>query len=316
MNGAGPAISVRIARSPEWAEALGLAFRDEPPTEQQARVANALPMLRTGELDPEGLLVACDGRRLLGAMVCLPTAGAGALAWPPGVAPGPDQSRVQDVLVAAALDWLRRRGAKLAQVLLGSHETDRGTSLTRGGFRRVTRLWYLRHDLTTSVDGDGLPRIRLEPVTPTNSGPFCDTLLRTYEASDDCPEVNGVRTVDESLAAHRAQGRADPPLWWLAHTDSGPAGVLLLASELGETGWEIAYLGVVPEKRGKGVGSALVAAALESARVGTARQLNLSVDARNRPAWGLYRKCGFRPYSERDVYLAVLSPKIRSVAGG
>lgn len=304
--GAGPRFVVRPARPSEWAEALALAFRDEAPSEQQARVANALPMLSSAELPADGLLVASDGAGILGAMICLPTAGAGALVWPPGAAPGPERERVEDALVAAALDWLRRRGSKLAQALLGTDEDRRGLPLLRGGFRRVTRLWYLRNDLRAAAVAPAQHRLRLEPVSAANAERFRATLLRTYESSHDCPEVNDVRTVEETLAAHRAQGPAELPRWWLAHAEAGPIGVLLLAPDADGQVWEIAYLGVVPAGRRQGLGSELVAHAVREALAGGARQLSLSVDARNAPAWALYRRSGFRPYAERQVYLALL----------
>jgi ribosomal protein S18 acetylase RimI-like enzyme len=34
-------------------------------------------------------------------------------------------------------------------------------------------------------------------------------------------------------------------------------------------------------------------------------QVTLSVDVRNRPAWGLYRSLGFEPFELREVYLIV-----------
>jgi ribosomal protein S18 acetylase RimI-like enzyme len=33
--------------------------------------------------------------------------------------------------------------------------------------------------------------------------------------------------------------------------------------------------------------------------------VTLSVDVRNRPAWGLYRSLGFEPFELREVYLRV-----------
>ena len=45
--------------------------------------------------------------------------------------------------------------------------------------------------------------------------------------------------------------------------------------------------------------------ALSEARAAGASSLTLSVDARNRPAWDLYRRLGFAPYDRREVFLAV-----------
>ena len=70
--------------------------------------------------------------------------------------------------------------------------------------------------------------------------------------------------------------------------------------------WEISYLGVVRELRRRGFGIELTLKALLDARAGGASQLTLSVDSRNEAARSMYRKLGFEPYGQREVYLAVL----------
>jgi len=67
---------------------------------------------------------------------------------------------------------------------------------------------------------------------------------------------------------------------------------------------ELAYLGVVPDYRGGGLGENLLTAArLEATRRG-ANALSVSVDIRNWPALQLYRRCGFLETDRRDVWLA------------
>jgi ribosomal protein S18 acetylase RimI-like enzyme len=67
----------------------------------------------------------------------------------------------------------------------------------------------------------------------------------------------------------------------------------------------VAYLGVVPEARGRGLGMELIARALREAWAAGVRSVTLSVDARNRPAWKLYQAAGFEPHDRREVYLAI-----------
>ena len=69
--------------------------------------------------------------------------------------------------------------------------------------------------------------------------------------------------------------------------------------------WENAYLGIVPEARRHGYGRQLARKAIVEARAAGAAQLTLSVDARNRPAWELYRGLGFESFDQREVYLAI-----------
>jgi ribosomal protein S18 acetylase RimI-like enzyme len=117
-----------------------------------------------------------------------------------------------------------------------------------------------------------------------------------------------VRSLDEILAGHQAQGVYDPDRWWVALRQGRPAGVLILAEMPDAPAWDISYVGVVPEERGRGVGRELTCKALHEAHAGGATWVTLSVDSRNGPAWKLYEGLGFRPHDRREVFLALPSP--------
>jgi ribosomal protein S18 acetylase RimI-like enzyme len=293
------------ARRDELADAFRLLFTPLPPDERARRTANALALVEAGELDPGGVFVLRGPGGLLGAAVCVPLPGAGALVWPPScVADGHCPAR-EDALLRHGCAWLRGRGAKLAQALLDPADAALGTPLLRNGFSHVTQLRFLRHDLSGPPRRPARPvRLDYRPYDERDPSLFLHTLLRTYEGTLDCPEVGGVRTAEEVVEGHRAQGRFDPSRWLLASAGGGPAGVLLLtAADGGE--WEVAYVGVVPEARGRGVGRELMHKAVFEARAGGADRLILSVDARNGPARALYREVGFEPFDRREVFLAV-----------
>jgi ribosomal protein S18 acetylase RimI-like enzyme len=74
------------------------------------------------------------------------------------------------------------------------------------------------------------------------------------------------------------------------------AGVAALAVR-GERGW-CAGLAVVPERRGRGLGRALMSALLERARAAGLRQLSLEVLSVNTPARRLYESFGMRATRE------------------
>lgn len=297
--------SIAPAQPEDWSDALHLVFRHLPTKDRQARAANALTLIERGELDPAGLLAACGKSGLVGAVVCTTAAGASGLIWPPQVVPGTSQAAaIEDALVRQASEWLRQRGARLAQALLHPDEASLAASLERNGFDHITRLWYLRNGLEWTA---ALPRFDRLEFLPYAAEPdrFEQTLLRTYEESRDCPEVTGVRTIEEIIAGHRAQGSGTPGHWWLAKGGGQPVGVLLLAEMAEWNGWDLSYLGIVPEARQGGFGRELVAKAIVEARMAEIAQLTLSVDGRNLPAWKLYRSMGFEPYDQREVFLAI-----------
>jgi ribosomal protein S18 acetylase RimI-like enzyme len=301
-----PLPAVRPARPDERDDALRLLFRDLPPDERERRVASALGLLRAGELDPAGLFVEPGTGGLAGVLVCLPVPGASALFWPPRSVAGSDAAAREDRLVLHALGWVRSRGAKLAQSLLTPDETPLVGPLERNGFRHVTRLWYLASDLDVPLSALTTPcRLDFRPYDPGEPSDFEQTLLKTYDGTLDCPEINGVRTMQDVIAGHRAQGRFDPSRWWLAAEGGRPVGVLLAAEMQDSSDWDVSYLGVVPAARRRGCGREMMLKALFEARAAGVRRVTLSVDARNDPALRLYRSLGFAPYDRREAYLAI-----------
>jgi ribosomal protein S18 acetylase RimI-like enzyme len=304
----GIAPAIAPARPHELEAAFGLVFRHLADDERRTRVANALHLVRQGELDPAGILVASAGGELAGAIVCLPVPGASGLVWPPQAAEGPGRAPVEDALVRGATTALRERGAKLGQCLLTDAELPLAAPLVRNGFAHVTALSYMQRDLASGPDD--APSRRLSYLAYNQlSIPalFHDTLLQTYEGTQDCPEITGVRTADEIMAGHRAQGKHDPARWLLGLAAGRPVGVLLLCEMPEWAAWDVAYVGVVPDARGQGHGRELMHRAMTLARADGVPRLTLAVDARNEPAWRLYTDLGFQAHDRREVFLAIWS---------
>jgi mycothiol synthase len=301
----GPPV-IAPARPRELEDAFRLIFRHVAEGERETRVANALHLVQKGELDPAGILLATEGGSPVGAVACLPVPGASGLIWPPQAVEGPRRVAVEDALVRQATDWLRRRGARLGQCLLSAEEVPLAGPLLRNGFAHVTSLCYMQHDLSPPPTPARGGRLRYVPYLGVPSpGAFHDTLLRTYEGTLDCPEITGVRTVEEIITGHRAQGKYDPGRWWLGLAGGRPVGVLLLCEVPEWAAWDVAYVGVVPEARGLGYGRELMHKALSEAQADGVARLTLSVDVRNRPAWELYTDLGFTQNDRREVYLAI-----------
>src|SRR5437667_297187 len=126
-------LTIAPARPGDWTAVLDLVFQHLPIEQQRLRVANALNLLTSGDLVADGLLGAWDGDRLVGALVCLPLEGAGALFWPPQVVDGRDPASVADPLVRRALAWLDERGTKIAQAFVTSEELPFIQPLVRTG---------------------------------------------------------------------------------------------------------------------------------------------------------------------------------------
>jgi mycothiol synthase len=303
-----PSFTVEPARPEELAAALRLVFQSLPDDVRSSRVVSALDLVRQGEIDPAGITVARTKTTLLGAMVSVLLPGASGLVWPPGTIAGPARTAIEDALVRQACRRLRQGGAKVAQAILAPAEVPLAAPLLRNGFRHVTALWYMRRELGAAAAGDDLlpsqQDLHFQDYAHGDRALFPQTLLRTYEGTLDCPELNGVRDIEEILEGHRRQGKHDPALWWLLFQQGNPVGILLLTEMQEWESLDISYLGVVPEARGRGLGRVLTAKALAEARRARLSLLTLAVDSRNLPAQKTYLEVGFQPHEQREVYLS------------
>jgi mycothiol synthase len=294
------------ARPEEYGAVALLLHRHLPAALQSERAAHTWEWLRRGQAPAEGVLVARAAGTLCAALVCVPLAGASALFWLPQALPGYEAAAAR--LVAQALAWVRQGGARLAQAFLTSEELPLAGPLRQQGFRHITTLLYLRRDLSHGLPaGAACPLLVFQPAEE-EMALFQHTLLRTYEQTQDCPELQGVRTLQEILEGHRAQSGGLPGSWWLARRYGQGVGVLLLNPVPDWQAWDISYLGVVPEARRQGVGQALTRWALQVAQRQGAHQVTLAVDCRNLPARRLYHQLGFVPEDQREVFLHFLDP--------
>jgi len=216
---------------------------------------------------------------------------------------------VRAILAAYAAEQLH-----FAQALIPPEASAQKCLLEAAGFRRLAPLVYLQRDLSpqathcgqrSSTQESTLSFAESEWVTfsAQTYSEFAATILASYEGSRDCPELAGLRPIEDILAGHQAAGRFDPGLWQLLRIGGKAAGCVLLAPLFDQLSVELVYMGVRPEFRRRGVGSALLRRAIEQCWERGTRRLTLAVDDRNEPAKQMYGGFGFVPMARRDAYL-------------
>lgn len=312
MNTPGPAAEIAICPPADQAEALAVLYRRVPRPLRTELIVQAVNQARRGHLDLDNLWVARRRGRIIGAILTQRISGNAAALWPPEVVLTWHRPALAAALVAAAVGALDRRGVRVVQALLDETAPRRAAAdLTRGGLPPVTELAYLARDTDTPLAAPSAPGLGWSwtPFDPARPEPFRTVLAATHQGSLDMPELEGARSLDDLLAAHTAAGAFDPARWQLGRLPGEPAAaaLLLLAHPPHRASWEVAYLGLTPPARGRGLGRAALARALELARPHAPR-LELAVDLRNTPARKLYQHAGFHEYDRRAVHLRVLAP--------
>lgn len=205
-----------------------------------------------------------------------------------------------------------KRGLILLEILLLPGSSNTAQIVEHAGFRFITRLLYLRRRVSVNkspacVAGD----LEWVEYTPDSEPVFRSTLEQTYAQSLDCPELMGLRNMNDIMAGHRAVGEYDPSLWWVAMRSGKPVGIMLLNKIPIRSAFEIVYMGVTQAARGTGVADVLIHRAVQAVGNSNAVEIALAVDRRNDPARKMYARWGFIEFGARDAWIA--SPPLTRV---
>jgi ribosomal protein S18 acetylase RimI-like enzyme len=316
---------------------------------ESARLLNIDLSLMFGVLDPGSgdvrqscLIVPSPGRT---AMLFVSSDQAKPRAWSAGRArragAGADAGHVDRLaLVRHACAAAHERGCTLVQALLEERERDVGVALQAEGFTGLGELAYLRRPLAgASVDPEvdaapawpegvavrSLAELEAEGLTAeAREAMLGQALTASYEQTLDCPELCGLRDIDDVIASHTSVGVFDPALWWIVSDASGPQGCLLLSVVPDHDSIELVYIGLSPTVRGKGLASMLMSMGIAAlyrravvragpqsasrARIRASGGLTCAVDMRNGPALRLYQRLGFVRTGLRLPWVKSLRP--------
>jgi len=290
---------IRIACCPpdDRAEALRM-LHDGLPSDQQSVLVHALDGLRgQDESAFAGLLVATDGERLVGVVWVQLAAGQTAVLWPPNA-----EGAAAIELMHASAEFLDKCQVALAQTLVNPDAHKLAELLATGGMEKLAQLAYL------SADRDAFPHrkpagdLHFEPRASDHPDRLGTLLLSTYENSQDCPAIDGVREPGDILAGYAGQGVFSAENWFFVQAEDRVVGVLILSLHANGEACELVYMGIDPQERGKGWGRQIVEFALWQAHQLGADRLVLAVDEENSPAVKMYQDAGLVVWDRRTVF--------------
>jgi ribosomal protein S18 acetylase RimI-like enzyme len=251
------------------------------------------------------LLTATRGDRLVGAACVQRQPGRAAAVYPPRIAADEPMATVE-ALVDACLARARAGSAVFAQALL---ETDAGQiaeAFEKLGFRHITELLYLVSESESFPETEPPCVLTLVPYSDRDADRLAHIIERTYQDSLDCPAACGMRSVADILAGYAATGTSGTAQWLLLANEQTAVGCLLLTDHATDDQWELVYLGLVPDVRGRGWGFQVTRQAQWLTKQAGRKRLVLAVDAENGPAIAAYSQCGFTAWDRRSVFVRTL----------
>jgi len=305
MNG----INSQLCPAEERRQALGLLYQQLPPAERESQVEK---LLSPEGVRLDGLIICKDAKNLLGVVFCMSSPGRVMMMWTPRIALGvgeKDKKKVLASLVEAAKNFGRDQQARFVQLLGDEPQPPFDVVLDETGFFLLTQLVYARRPVMRGEVVEPLPEgIELVSYTDDLRDTLLDILAESYEGSLDCPELNGIRSMDDIFESHRGENPFDPERWKLVRSNGQWIGCILLSAVEKDRLVEISYVALVPSARGMGLGRILTREAIRYAEEHHYGAVVLAVDSRNSPALGMYEDEGFTPWDVRQVYLSLLDP--------
>jgi GNAT superfamily N-acetyltransferase len=212
-------------------------------------------------------------------------------------------------LVKSAVDALDETGVRMTQAIVPDREAPVIAVLESAGFEYLAELVYLSWQSSAEFEPpcDTFTGVAYDE---TQLARFSRLIEATYVDTRDCPAMNGRRPMDEVLSGYRATGVFRPENWRIARVDESDIGVLLLADHGAANFWELIYMGIVPQFRGRALGRDIVRHAQQLVRDSGAEQMLVAVDAANAPALAMYESAGFSEWDRRIVYVR-FNPRAR-----
>ncbi len=285
-------------------EAFMMALCDLPAEERAAHMAPALGQVNRCDSEAPGLFAAMSGSRVAGAVFARIRPGNTAAIWPPRLADGVPVATA-DSLMGALCEWLEGEGVTMAQTVLPTvSEMDR-RALDSAQFTHLSDLLYLVVAQDQFPKREPLGPLRFVPVPFDNHAQLTRMVEATYEATRDCPGLDGVRDINHVLAGYRRLGDPRTSAWLLVRWEHDDVGCLILADHPQYGNLELVYMGVAPSYRGRGWGTEIAQWAQWQARLLGRERLVLAVDADNAPALAAYVAAGFRAWDRRSAYIRV-----------
>ena len=307
-------LAIVFPETPHLQEAgLRFLYNRLPADECNAQIAMTLAAVERQEMSLEHLCLALDGSEILGAVLAVPRPGGAAFLWPPVVRDEVAFGPVSRELLETIGRRMDDRQIVYTQCLLDPADAHAGAVLDQGGVPRVTDLIVLSRTLRQLADESPGVELSAESYATTLKNRFASIVERTYAGTLDCPVLAHLRSGEESLDSHRATGRFDPEAWRIYGFQGNDVGVLLLAAHPDRDTWEVAYLGVVHEHRGRGFGRAILQDGLRLARHSGSSAIEIAVDAGNAPALRLYRSFAFTEQRRFAVHLRLCRNRNRQV---
>jgi len=216
------------------------------------------------------------------------------------------EAKALQALLGQSISELSRHRVTLAQIVLNDPAPKlQMHAIIEAGFEELAKLRYLERQTSVAIPCQpnetkhiGLHFHSMETNSDVELG---KVLEETYIGSLDCPNLYGVRPIQDIIDGHRMSSLYQPDFWFIGTIDESPVCVLLLNPN--DDVLELAYIGVIPSQREHGIADFCLAKTIELAQHHNFQRITLVVDNENAKASKLYAKWDFAQIQSRHAFM-------------
>lgn len=190
------------------------------------------------------------------------------------------------------------------------NEADRGRLLERSGYRLLRDGLRWRY-LQTSPNAVADPSLQFRSLSDVGDDAFVEAIAATFEGTRDSWITRNVNEQGRLPAARSDFGDYQDmdhrPAWWeLAYAGDGSlVGVIMAARNPSSA--VIAYVGIVPTHRGRGLSSVLVRRGTEHLLASGASDIRGDCDRDNPAMVKAFERAGFERFARRRTFERLLA---------
>ena len=203
-------------------------------------------------------------------------------------------------------DWLIEHAtanhSPVVMMLVDNDQEIDAVCQTRAKFRKISDLLYLVCESGLFPKTSPAEKLRFVPYTPRDWAKMVDLVEQTYRETKDFPSLNGICPTESILSSYMEDHPFIPDLWFFIEYQNRPIGTLILTELEKSKMFELTYMGIVPEFRGKNLAHEIVAFTKFVAGKHNSERLLVSVDIQNEPAINVYSRHDFQVYDRKEIY--------------
>ncbi len=252
-------------------------------------------------------VVAVENGSVLGCAIHFPMPDGASTAAFPFCRAGYDRKDVHVGLLRALRERAAGDGVHTLQAFCDVDDTAKAEVFTAAGYDELATMTFLER-IVPQEDGNIPLDEEIEWLSYSEEvhDNFVATVAGSYKGTLDCVKLGEERDVEATLESYKERAKFDPSLWWLAKVKGEVVGCLLLVYYSEEQSYEVTYIAVVPEHRGKSFGRKMMERGLkEIALRSPGGRIALAVDDQNSPALAMYSDLDFTVEDRRKVFFSL-----------